>query len=48
MTPENALQNLYNAARLALLTAEQHELLLKCAKAIAEALKLETQKESEQ
>lgn len=38
MTPEAALQNLYNASRLAPLTAEQHEFLLKCAKAVAEAL----------
>lgn len=38
MTPEAALQNLYNATRLAPLTAEQHEFLLKCAKAVAEAL----------
>jgi len=40
MKPETALQNIYNATRLANLTAEQHEFLIQCAKAIAEALKL--------
>ena len=39
MNPETALQNLYNATRLAPLTAEQHEFLITCAKAVAEALK---------
>jgi hypothetical protein len=38
MKPEIALQNLYNATRLAPLTAEQHEFLLKCAQSVAEAL----------
>jgi hypothetical protein len=38
MNPETALQNLYNATRLAPLTAQQHEFLAECAKAIAEAL----------
>lgn len=47
MNPETALQNLYNATRIAPLTAEQHEFLLKCAKAIAEALKPETKQETE-
>lgn len=41
MTPEAALQNLYNASRLASLTAEQHEFLVKCVNLIAEALKKE-------
>ena len=45
MKPEVALQNLYNATRLANLTAEQHDFLTQCAKALAEALKLS---ESEQ
>jgi len=39
MNPETALQNLYNAARLATLTAQQHEFLLSCAKFLEEALK---------
>jgi hypothetical protein len=39
MNLETALQNLYNATRLAPLTAEQHEFLMNCAKAVAEALK---------
>jgi len=39
MNNEIALNNLYAAARLAPLNAEQHELLRKCAEQIAEALK---------
>jgi len=39
MTTEQALQNLYSAARLAQLKAEEHELMRKCAEQIAEALK---------
>ena len=39
MKLEIALQNLYNATRLAPLTAEQHEFLAECAKFIAETLK---------
>ena len=39
MTNEQALQNLFTAARLALLKAEEHELLRKCAEMLAEALK---------
>lgn len=39
MNPEQALNNLYNAARLAPLPAEQHELIRKCAEMVAEALK---------
>jgi hypothetical protein len=39
MTNEQALQNLYTAARLAHLRAEEHELLRKCAEQLAEALK---------
>lgn len=47
MNPETALQNLYNATRLAPLTAEQHELLLKYAKTIAEALESKPKQETE-
>ena len=39
MTNEQALQNLFTAARLAPLRAEEHELLRKCAEQISEALK---------
>ena len=39
MTSEQALNNLYNAARMAPLNAEQHDLIRKCAEQIAEALK---------
>ena len=39
MTNEQALQNLYAAARLAPLRAEEHELLRKCAEQLSEALK---------
>jgi hypothetical protein len=39
MTTEQALQNLYAAARLAPLKADDHDLLRKCAEQIAEALK---------
>ena len=39
MTTEQALNNLYNAARLAPLNAEQHELIRKCAEQLIEALK---------
>jgi hypothetical protein len=39
MTTEQSLNNVYNAARLAPLTAEQHELIRKCAEQLAEALK---------
>jgi truncated hemoglobin YjbI len=47
MTLEQALNSLYNAARHAPLTAEQHEIVKKCAEQIAEALKSvsETKKE---
>jgi len=39
MTTEQALQNLYAAARLAPLKADDHDLIRKGAEAIAEALK---------
>jgi hypothetical protein len=38
MTVQIALENIYNATRLAPLTAQQHEFLAECAKVIAEAL----------
>jgi hypothetical protein len=39
MTLDQALNNLYNAARMALLTADQHQLIKQCGEQIAEALK---------
>jgi hypothetical protein len=39
MTTEQALQNLYAAARQAPLKADDHDLIRKCAEQIAEALK---------
>ena len=39
MTLDQALNNLYNAARMAPLNAEQHELVRRAAEQIAEALK---------
>ena len=39
MTSEQALNNLYNAARMAPLNAEQHDLIRKCAEQVAEAIK---------
>jgi hypothetical protein len=39
MTNEQAIQNLYAAARLAPLKADDHDLLRKCVEQIAEALK---------
>ena len=39
MTLDQALKNLYNAARMAPLTADQHQLIKQCAEQIAEALK---------
>jgi hypothetical protein len=39
MNTEQALNNLYNAARAALLTAEQHEIIRKSAEVLVEALK---------
>jgi hypothetical protein len=38
MTTEQALQNLYAAARLAPLKADDHDLIRKCAEQIAQAL----------
>jgi len=39
MTTNEALANLYAASRLAPLKADDHDLVRKCAEAIAEALK---------
>ena len=39
MTLDQALNNLYNAARMAGLTAQQHELIKQCAEQLAEAIK---------
>ena len=39
MTSEQALNNLYSAARMAPLNAEQHDLIKKCAEQVAEAIK---------
>ena len=39
MTNEQALQQLYAGSRIAALSADQHELLRKCAEQLAEALK---------
>ena len=47
MTNEQALQNLFTAARLAPLRAEEHELLRKCAEQISEALKQLAEKKEE-
>jgi hypothetical protein len=47
MTNEQALQNLYAAARLAPLPAEQHEILRKSAEVLVEALKPKEEKKAE-
>ena len=39
MTTNECLQNIYNAARMAGLTAQQHELIKQCAEVLAEAIK---------
>jgi hypothetical protein len=39
MNTEQALNNLYQAARSAMLTAEQHEIIRKSAEVLVEALK---------
>lgn len=41
MTPIQALQNLYQASRLAPLTADQHKILEQSAQVISEAIKKE-------
>ena len=47
MTTEQALNNLYAAARLAPLPAEQHEILRKSAEVLVEALKPKEEKKTE-
>lgn len=47
MTTETALNNIYNAARLAPLTAEQHEIIRKSAEVLVEALKPKEEKKAE-
>ena len=47
MTTEQALNNLYAAARLAPLPAEQHDLIRKSAEVLVEALKPKEEKKAE-
>ena len=47
MNTEQALNNLYAAARLAPLPAEQHEILRKSAEVIVEALKPKEEKKAD-
>jgi hypothetical protein len=47
MNTEQALNNLYNAARSAMLTAEQHEIIRKSAEVLVEALKPKEEKKAE-
>jgi hypothetical protein len=47
ITTEQALSNLYSAARMAPLTAEQHDLIRKSGEALAEALKPKTEANAE-
>lgn len=47
MTTEIALNNLYAAARLANLPAEQHEILRKSAEVLVEALKPKEEKKAD-
>ena len=47
MNTEQALNNLYNAARLAPLSAEQHEILRKSAEVLVEALKPKEEKKAD-
>jgi hypothetical protein len=47
MTNEQALNNLYAAARLAPLPAEQHEIIRKSAEVLVEALKPKEDKKAE-
>lgn len=45
ITPEQALANLYNATRVAPLTADQHDLMKQSATRLLEALKPKEDKE---
>jgi hypothetical protein len=47
MNTEQALNNLYQAARLAPLSAEQHEIIRKSAEVLVEALKPKEEKKVE-
>jgi hypothetical protein len=47
MNTETALNNLYAAARLAPLPAEQHEILRKSAEVLVEALKPKEEKKAD-
>ena len=47
MNTEQALNNLYAAARLANLPAEQHEIIRKSAEVLVEALKPKEEKKAE-
>ena len=47
MKTEQALNNLYAAARSAMLTAEQHEIIRKSAEVLVEALKPKEEKKAE-
>jgi hypothetical protein len=47
MNTEQALNNLYQAARSAMLTAEQHEIIRKSAEVLVEALKPKEEKKAE-
>jgi hypothetical protein len=47
MNTETALNNIYNAARLAPLTAEQHEIIRKSAEVLVEALKPKEEKKAD-
>jgi len=47
MNTETALNNIYTAARLAPLTAEQHEIIRKSAEVLVEALKPKEEKKAD-
>jgi len=47
MNTEQALNNLYTAARSAMLTAEQHEIIRKSAEVLVEALKPKEEKKAD-
>jgi len=47
MNTEQALNNIYTAARLAPLTAEQHEIIRKSAEVLVEALKPKEEKKAD-
>ena len=47
MNTEQALNNLYQAARAAMLTAEQHEIIRKSVEVLVEALKPKEEKKAE-